>query len=147
MGIIEGSSTAEIDAPLGRVWSLIADIERAPEWQGGLRSLVGRERDPEDRVLLADTESDGKVRMLKSQVRFTYEPPTRLGWIQVHGDVRSVAGSWELEELSPGRTRATYRLEVDPGRIAALIPGPAIDLLRAHLVSARANELKAAIEG
>ncbi len=146
VGIVEGSSTAEIDAPLERVWALVADVERAPRWQGGLRSVIGRERDPEDRVLLADTETDAKLRTLRSQVRFAYAPPTRLEWIQIHGDIKSVAGSWELEQLAAETTRATYRIAVDLGAIAPLIRGPIIDLLRAQLANARAKELKVAIE-
>jgi carbon monoxide dehydrogenase subunit G len=147
MGIREGSSTAEINAPLERVWELIADVERAPEWQGGMRSVVGRERDAEDRVLLADTETDAKVRTLRSQIRFIYRPPTRLSWAQVQGDVKSVTGSWELEPLTAQTTRATYRIAVDLGRLGLLIPAPAMEILRAQLAGARANELKAVIEG
>ncbi len=146
MAILEGTSSAEIDAPLERVWALVADVERAPEWQGGMRALIGRERDAEDHVLLADTETDAKLRTLKSQVRFTYTPPVRLQWTQTHGDIKSVDGSWELEELGPERTRAAYRLAVDLGRLGLLIRGPVVDLLRAQLAGARANELKRAVE-
>ncbi len=146
MGILEGTSSAEIDAPLERVWALVSDVERAPDWQGGLRALIGRERDAEDHVLLADTETDAKLRTLKSQVRFAYTPPTRLQWTQTHGDIKSVDGSWELEQLGAERTRATYRLAVDLGLLGALIRGPLVDLLRAQLAGARAGELKTAVE-
>ena len=147
MGILHGESTTEIDAPLQRVWALVADVERAPEWQGGMKSLVGVRRDAEDRVLLADTQTGIKLRAVNSQVRFTYSPPPRLRWKQTHGDLKSVSGEWELEDLGAGRTRATYRLAVDPGHLGMLLRGPLLDLLRAQLTGARANELKAAIEG
>jgi len=147
VGILQGESTTEIDAPIQRVWGLVADVERGPDWQGGMRSLVGVERDAEDRVLLADTQTGVNVRVVNSQVRFTYSAPTRLLWKQTHGDLKSVSGEWELEDLGSGRTRATYRLTVDPGYLGVLLRGPLLDLLRARLAGARANELKAAIEG
>jgi uncharacterized membrane protein len=146
VGILQGESTAEIDAPLQRVWALVADVERGPDWQGGMRSLVGVKRDAEDRVLLADTQTGTQLRVVHSQVRFTYSPPTRLSWKQTRGDLKSVSGEWELEDLGAGRTRGTYRLVVDPGHLGVLLRGPLLDLLRARLVGARADELKAAIE-
>ena len=147
VGIIEAASTAEIEAPLLTVWTLVADVERAPAWQGGLRALVATERDDADRVTLAETVSDGKLRAIRSQVRFRYEAPTRLSWDQTRGDLRALTGSWELEALGDQSTRATYRIACDLGRLGLLIRGPIVDLLRSQLAGARANELKATIEG
>ena len=45
MGNLTGSSTADIDAPLERVWELVEDVEKAPEWQGGLKEVHALERD------------------------------------------------------------------------------------------------------
>ncbi|HZU61044.1 MAG TPA: SRPBCC family protein [Solirubrobacteraceae bacterium] len=148
MGTVSGSSTAEIDAPLAEVWALVQDVERAPEWQGGLKELWALERDEDGRPTLCESETDGKVRTIKSTVRFSYDPPTTLTWTQEKGELKSVEGSWVLEELGDSRTRATYALEVDLGRMLGLvIRGPMIDLLRGMLVNARAGELKDAIEG
>lgn len=147
MANLTGSSSADIDAPLEQVWSLVADVERAPEWQGGLKALSVRERDGEGRALLCDSETDAKVRTVKSVVRFQYEEPTRLTWRQEKGELKSVDGSWVLEELGPGRTRATYSIEVDLGRMLGMvIRGPLVDLLRQMLAGARAGELKRYVE-
>ena len=84
---------------------------------------------------------------VKARVRFRYEGPLRLEWTQEQGDMKSVEGSWELEDLGGGRTRATYTLDVDPGRVLGmLIRGPVESAIRALLVSARAGELKRRIE-
>jgi hypothetical protein len=148
MGNITGSSTAEIDAPIAQVWALIEDVERATEWQGGLKALRALERDDRDRATLCESESDAKVRTVKSTVRFIYDGPTRLTWRQEKGELKSVDGSWTLEDLGGDRTRARYDLEVDLGRMLGLvIRGPLVDLLRGMLVSARAGELKRAMEG
>jgi carbon monoxide dehydrogenase subunit G len=144
---LSGSSTAEIDAPIERVWELVEDVEKAPEWQGGLKEVHTLERDGDGRAVLVESHSDGKVRTIKSNVRFSYDGPTRLTWSQEKGDLKSVDGSWQLEDLGEGRTRATYSLEVDLGRMLGMvIRGPVVDVLRGMLVNARAGELKKAIE-
>ena len=147
MGTITGTSTADIDAPIDKVWALVEDVEAAPDWQGGLKSLRALEHDDEGRPTLVESESDAKVRSVKSTVRFTYDGPTTLTWRQEKGELKSVDGSWKLEDLGGDRTRATYDLEVDLGRmLGMMIRGPLVDLLRGMLVSARAGELKRAIE-
>jgi carbon monoxide dehydrogenase subunit G len=147
MSKLVGSSTEEIDAPLEEVWAFVEDVERSPEWQGGLKAIHALQRDDQGRAVLCESESDAKVRTIKSTVRFDYEGPTTLRWTQEKGELKSVDGSWELEDLGGGRTRATYALEVDLGRMLSLvIRGPLVDLLRGMLVGARAGELKRAIE-
>lgn len=147
MGNLTGTSTADIDAPLDQVWALLEDVEQAPEWQGGLKQVTAIERDGEGRAVLCESHSDGKVRTIKSNVRFVYNGPTRLSWNQEKGDLKSVDGSWELEDLGNGRTRATYALDVDLGRMLGMvIRGPLVDVLRGMLISSRAGELKKALE-
>ena len=147
MANVTGSSTAEIEAPLDRVWEVVEDVEDAPNWQGGLKGLHALERDDEGRVILCEADNDAKVLSVKSTVRFEYDGPTRLSWRQEKGQLKSVEGSWELEDLGDGRTRATYSLEVDPGRrLGMIVRGPVIDVLRDMLAGARAGELKRRVE-
>ena len=147
MAGIEGESTADIDAPIERVWDLVADVERAPEWQKGLKSLRALERDREGRATLCESENDAKVRTIKSTVRFNYRPPTELRWEQEEGELKSVEGSWTLADLGDGRTSANYRVTVDLGfTLSLVIRGPLVGLLRDQLAGARAGELKAAVE-
>jgi carbon monoxide dehydrogenase subunit G len=143
-----GTASAEIEAPIDQVWALVEDVLIAPDWQGGLVAVTPLERDATGRPTLVESESDIKVRHVKTQVRFTYEPPTRLSWTQEKGDLKSVDGSWELEDLGGGRTRATYTLDGDPGRVLGmLVRGPVEAAVRAMLVNARPGELKARVEG
>jgi ribosome-associated toxin RatA of RatAB toxin-antitoxin module len=124
---LTGSSTAEIHAPLDRVWALVEDVERAPEWQGGLKSMRALDRDDQGRAARCEAETDAKVKTVKSVVRFSYAGPTRLSWTQEKGDLKSVQGSWELEDLGGDRTRATYKLGLEVG-----IPLPGPVARRAH---------------
>lgn len=148
MAHMGGTAEAEIDAPIERVWDLVEDVLAAPQWQGGLVSVSALERDEQGRPTLVESVSDIKVRQVKTQVRFSYAPPTRLSWAQEKGELKAVEGSWALEDLGEGRTRATYTLDADPGRVLGmLIRGPVESAARAMLVNARPGELKARIEG
>jgi carbon monoxide dehydrogenase subunit G len=148
MAHMGGTANAEIDAPLDEVWAVVEDVLTAPDWQGGLEAITALEHDREGRPTLVESVSDIKVRQVKTQVRFSYEPPTRLSWAQEKGDLKSVEGSWQLEDLGGGRTRATYSLDGDPGRmLGMLIRGPVEAAARAVLVNARPGELKARVEG
>ena len=93
----------EIEAPIARVFEVAADVEGSPRWQPSIKSADCAERDPEGRQLIVDTVSDGKVRDLKSRLRFSYAEPTSIQWEQEDGDLSAVEGSWTLEEIGEGR--------------------------------------------
>jgi hypothetical protein len=147
MANLGGSASTDIDAPLGQVWAVVEDVLSAPDWQGGLDRVTALERDGDGRPTLVETENDIKVRRIKAHVRFSYEGPARLSWTQEKGDMKSVEGSWELEDLGDGRTRATYSLDADPGRMLGLvIRGPVEAATRAIFVNGRPGELKRRVE-
>jgi uncharacterized membrane protein len=148
MGTIKGDRSVEIDAPIERCYEIASDIEGAPEWQGSLKDVEVLERDGERRALLVETESDAKVKSVRAVLRFSYEPPTAIRWVQEKGDTKSLHGSWSFEDLGGGRTRATYALEADPGRILGmLLRGPAEAKVRDFLVGGAAEGLKGKAEG
>jgi len=148
MGKLGGEASAEIDAGIDEVWDVVVDIESAPEWQDGFERVEVLERDDEGRVLVANTESDTKVRTIKTRLRFRYEEPALVEWTQEKGDLKSLVGAWELEDLGDGRTRATYRLDGDPGRVLGmLIRGPVENRIREILVGGRPGELAERIGG
>jgi uncharacterized membrane protein len=143
MGNIKGDRSVEIEAPIDRCYEIAADIENAPDWQGSLKDVEVLERDDERRALLVETESDAKVKSVRARLRFSYEPPTGIRWVQEKGDTKSLIGSWSFEDLGGGRTRATYALEADPGRmLGLLLRGPAEAKVRDFLVGNAADGLK-----
>ena len=146
MAHMGGSASVEIDAPLEEVWAVVEDVLTAPEWQGGLVAMTALEKDSEGRPTLVETENDIKVRHVKTEVRFSYEPPTRLSWTQEKGDLKSVEGSWTLEDLGDGRTSATYTLDSDPGRVLGMLLRPVEGVVRGMLVNSRPGELKDRVE-
>jgi uncharacterized membrane protein len=148
MGQIKGDRSVEIDAPVERCYEIASDIENAAEWQGSLKDVEVLERDGERRALLVETVSDAKVKDVRSVLRFTYDPPNEIRWVQEKGETKSLVGWWALEDIGGGRTRATYALEVDPGRmLGLLLRGPAEAKVRDFLLGNAADGLKRKAEG
>ncbi len=148
MGTIDGSASIEIEAPIETVFEVAADVEGSPRWQPEIKVAECVERDADGSQTLVHMETDAKVRTLGSDIRFSYEGPTRMSWVQEDGDLKAIEGSWELEDLGDGRTRATYWLEVDLGRrLGLLIRGPLVGVLRGQLVNSMPEKLKRFVEG
>jgi uncharacterized membrane protein len=148
MGHIKGERTVEIDAPIERCYEIAADVENAPEWQGSLKDVEVLERDGDRRPVLVETESDAKVKSVRAVLRFSYEPPTGIRWVQEKGDTKSLHGWWSFEDLGDGRSRATYGLDADPGRVLGLLlRGPAESRVRDFLLGNAAEGLKQKAEG
>src|SRR5918994_3706573 len=106
MGLIKGERSVEIDAPIERCFEIAADIQNAPEWQGSLKDVDVIERDGDRRALLVETESDAKVKTVKSVLRFSYEEPTAIRWVQEKGETKSLTGAWTFAGLRGGPPRA-----------------------------------------
>jgi uncharacterized protein YndB with AHSA1/START domain len=148
MGVIEGERTVEIDAPVERCFEIAADIESAPDWQGSLQDVEVLEKDSDGRAELVETKSDAKVKSVRARLRFSYVEPTEVRWVQEKGDAKSLEGWWRLEDLGEGRTRATYGLRSDPGRmLGMLLRGPVEDRVRDFLLGGAADGLKREAEG
>ena len=141
--MITGDRSVEIDAPIERCFDIAADIEGAPKWQGSLKDVEVLSKDAEGRPEVVETESDAKVKTVKTRLRFSYDKPGRIEWVQEKGDVKSLRGWWDLEDLGEGRTRATYALEVDPGRmLGILLRGPVEGQVTNFLLGGAAEGLK-----
>jgi ribosome-associated toxin RatA of RatAB toxin-antitoxin module len=147
MGTIDGSASTEIEAPISAVYAIAADVEGSPRWQPEIKVAECVKRGSDGSQVLVHMETDAKVRRLGSDFRFSYEEPSLISWVQEDGDLKSVEGSWELEDLGEGRTRATYRLEVDLGRMLGMvIRGPLVGVLRGQLVDSMPEKLKRFVE-
>jgi ribosome-associated toxin RatA of RatAB toxin-antitoxin module len=147
MGKIGGSASTEIEAPIETVFEVAADVEGSPRWQPEIKLAECVERDGEGNQVLIHMETDAKVRTVKTEMRFSYERPTRIEWTQDEGDLKSIEGSWELEDLGDGRTKATYWMEVDLGRVLGmLIRGPVVGVLRGQMVETMPEKLKRFVE-
>lgn len=145
---MSGSASTEIEAPVDAVWAVVADVAAAHEWQRGLDAVTVLERDAQGRAVCCETTTDARLKVLTARVRFAYASPTALTWSQEAGDLRSLRGSWRLEEAGAGRTRATYTLDGDPGVLMArFLKGALEEKVRGVLIEGRPDELKTRVEG
>jgi uncharacterized membrane protein len=147
MANLQASWEVDIDAPLDRVYAVAADVPNSPAWQPSLTSVTTLETDDEGRATLVDTEADAKVKTTKQRLRFSYQEPNGMSWVQEKGDLNSLDGSWEFTELPDGRTHAVYALEADPGRmLGMLLRGPAEGKVKEFLTKGAAEGLKRQVE-
>jgi uncharacterized protein YndB with AHSA1/START domain len=141
MTLLSGTSSADIDAPIDRCWGVVQDVAASPSWQNGLEQVDVVQRDDAGRPVVCDIVHDAKFTKVRVRVRVRYDPPHRLTFTRMQSDdVDEMQASWELEELAPGRTRATYTLAVDPGRVG-ILARPLERALRPIVVGRRAEEL------
>lgn len=121
------SRTTEIDAPIDVVYGVITDFEKYPEWATSLERVVigdGRALGPDKEAGLPDEVEffGGAVGFkVRYRLRYEYEPPRKLSWQLVNGEIRglllrfsisSLDGSYVFEPLDEGRTLARYSLRV-----------------------------------
>lgn len=145
MGLIKGERSVEIDAPFEQVWQVVADVEHADDWIATLQRVQVLERDADGRAVLVETESDAKVKSVRSVMRYTYQPGL-LSFVQEKGDAKTLVGSWTVTDLG-GRSRVTYALESDPGRmLGMLLVGPVQEKVVESLVGGAVAGLKAKFE-
>lgn len=146
MADLEGSSWIDIDAPIERCFDIIADVERAPNWQGAMQRARALEYDSQGRPLVVETHIHVIVASVTLLLRFDYFEPTGMRWTRERGDLKSLSGAWQLEDRGGGRTRATYSLEIGLNRTLGLlrksVRGPAESKVRDLLTNRPVEGLK-----
>ena len=133
--VVEGSPQECFDALL--------DYESFPDWQRAVKSVEVATRDRAGRGEEVAFEIDAKVRTINYRLRYSYEPPHRIGWDYVEGDVKDVDGEFVLEDRGDGTTLATYSLALDPG---VWLPGPLQKVLRDQVMKGAVDDLKKRVE-
>jgi uncharacterized protein YndB with AHSA1/START domain len=146
MADLEGSSSIDIEAPIERCFEIIADVERAPEWQGAMQKAKALEYDARGRPLLVETHINAIVANVRVWLRFDYFEPHGMRWTRERGDLKTLTGAWQLEDRGGGQTRATYSLEIGLNRALGLlrkgVRGPAESKVRDLLTNRPVEGLK-----
>ena len=145
--MLSGENHIEIDAPPEDCYGLVVQLDRYPEWQSQVLRAHVIERDGDGRPLIVETVSDARVRQIRYRLRYEHEPPHRMSWTFIDGDVKDLSGEYRFEAIDGGRTRATFALAVDPGRrLGLILRGPLIGKVRDYVMGATLEELKAEVE-
>ena len=141
--MIRGEQSTEIAASPEAVFAVASDLERYPEWQDFLQRVSVKERDAAGHPTLVQAEADAKVTKLKIVLRATRIEPREVAWRSEGGDIKALTGAFDFAEAGPGRTRATFSLEVDPGfRLGLLLKGPVAHRLRDRVLDGMLGGLK-----
>ncbi len=115
--------TIVIDAPAAKVWSVVTDYERYPEFLPEMTSVTILSR--HENVVVARFDLELMMRFSYT-LRLQEEPPTALRWtLESAGMMVANSGGWQLTAEGQ-KTRATYVLDVE---LKGLIPKSVRDRL------------------
>lgn len=113
----QARETTTVNAPLERVFEVLVDFERYPEWVGDLKQAVVVERDDQGRALEVEFRAAAMGRSTTYRLRYDYGgAPRRLSWWLAQGDIeRELDGTYVLQPFDgdDSRTELIYELAVD----------------------------------
>jgi len=115
----------DIAAPLEVVWAVMTDCDLAPHMVPSLKSCRILERDPQGRWDVREQVSRAAlVPGVRSVFREDFEPPERMTFHAMGGDLKVLEGEWRLAPHGEG-VRVTYEARVAapfavPGWLARL---------------------------
>jgi coenzyme Q-binding protein COQ10 len=118
------SRSIVINAPVEKVFKVIADYERYGEYLQEVKEV--RTSNRKGNVVDVHYKVD-VVKTIKYSIRMTEEPPKKLSWSFIEGEMmRDNKGSWQLEPEGEGKTKATYTVEMALG---PLVPKAIVNAL------------------
>ena len=108
-------SSITIDAPASDVMAVIADFEAYPEWTGAVKRAEIRKSGPGGRA--AEVWFDLDAGAVKDQyiLAYTWKGDSEVRWdlVEAKQILKSMDGSYLLEDNGDGTTTVTYQLAVD----------------------------------
>jgi ribosome-associated toxin RatA of RatAB toxin-antitoxin module len=118
-----------IASPIEKLYGVIVDYPRYPEFVPGIRSCKVRDAGAEKHV---EYELDLGVKTIRYTLRMVEVRPRQVSWTLVKGDWMKVSnGSWELTPEGDG-TRARYSVEVAISK-PPLVPQAIVDKVSEEL--------------
>jgi ribosome-associated toxin RatA of RatAB toxin-antitoxin module len=130
-----------IDAPIEKVFAIITDYERYPEFLPDMKEVVVVSRHEGVAVVRFELEL---IMRVSYTLRLVEEPPARLSWtLEEAKMVAENNGGWTLVKEGE-RTRATYALEV---KLRGLIPKSVSTRLLGTTLPQTLERFKARSEG
>ena len=144
MGAHKAEQSIEVQASQEECVAAAADFADYPRWSSNVISVDVHESDEEGRGTLVEFLTDAKVKKVRYVLRYHWEPPARVWWEYVEGDIKSVEGEYRFEDLGDAGTRITYALALDPG---GFVPGPVKKVLVDGVMKGSVADFKARVEG
>lgn len=118
------SRSIVIDAPPDRLFDIIVDYDRYPEFLSEVKEAKTSNRRGNEADVAYGIDLVKRIRYTLHHVE---ERPRAVHWTFVKGEMmRDNHGSWTLEPTPDGKTRATYTIEVGVG---PLVPRSIVNAL------------------
>ena len=144
MGVKHAEQQVVIQAPPQACFDALLEYETFPDWQSAVRWVEVVSRDDEGRGREVHFEVDAKIRSIRYELEYSYEPPHRIAWRYLDGDIRDVDGEFIFEDRGDGSTLATYSLALDPG---VWLPDRIARMINEQVMRASVEELRTRVEG
>jgi ribosome-associated toxin RatA of RatAB toxin-antitoxin module len=138
-----GEQSALIQASAEECFAAITDYETFPSWQDAVESVDVLSRYEDGLGREVGFVVDAKVKKVRYRLEYSYEPPLRITWEYLGGDVRDIDGSFTFEEQDDGATLATYSVALDAG---VWMPGPVRKVLTGQVMKRSVEDLKRRVE-
>lgn len=127
-----------------RVWEVLLDFDRYPEWAADLKEVEVDERDGEGRAARVRYRAAAFGRSTTYVLAYDYsDAPRQLTWKLVEGDLTSKLDGTYVLEPSGDETEVTYHLEVD---LRVPIPGFVKRRAEGRIMQTALRELKVRVE-
>jgi ribosome-associated toxin RatA of RatAB toxin-antitoxin module len=134
-----------VSASPERCFSVVADLERYPEWAADIKEIIVEERDAEGRPLLATWRAAAFGRSTSYTLAYDFsEAPRIVSWKLTKGDITTkLEGSYVFDPAEGSGTNVTYHLEAE-----LRVPIPGFIKMRAtsRIMATAMRELKARVE-
>jgi ribosome-associated toxin RatA of RatAB toxin-antitoxin module len=112
-----------VDVTIDRFYQVVTDYPRYPEFVPGIKACRVLEVQGEKHV---EYDLDLGLRRIRYVLRHVEDPPRRVTWSLVSGEILKVSnGSWELTAEGQ-KTRARYSVDIQIAR-PPLVPQPLMD--------------------
>lgn len=138
------SFATEIEAPPEACYAAIVDFPSYPSWSSVITSAEVVDRHPGGLARRVAFELDMTIRTVRYTLEYAHEPPRRMTWKLVEGDVAGVEGAYTFEPAGAGRTRTTCEQAVSLG---FWIPGPIRRIAEQKALRDSVLEFKEWVEG
>ncbi len=117
------SQEVVVDATIDAFYQVVTDYPRYPEFVPGIKACRVLEVQGEKHV---EYDLDLGLRRIRYVLRHVEDPPRRVTWSLVSGEILKVSnGSWELTPEGQ-KTRARYSVDIQISR-PPLVPQPLMD--------------------
>ncbi len=117
------SQEVVVDATIDAFYQVVTDYPRYPEFVPGIKACRVLEVQGEKHV---EYDLDLGLRRIRYVLRHVEEPPRRVTWSLVTGEIlKALSGAWELTPEGQ-KTRARYSVDIQISR-PPLVPQPLMD--------------------